>query len=168
MSKDLERLWAPWRHTYIESTIESSPDSANKCFLCEASAQNDDSRRFIIHRSSFSIALLNLYPYNNGHLLIAPNRHIATLADLDPDESADLFNLVRKTTIWLNKVYTPDGFNIGMNLGRSAGAGLPSHIHFHVVPRWNGDTNFMPVLGSVKVLSESLEDTWKKLREVLD
>jgi ATP adenylyltransferase len=133
--------------------------------LCEAISANDDDDRLIIFRGSHTFVILNKYPYSNGHLLIVPNRHVNTLNELDNIEHNTLFDLVRTTTLWLDQSYHPQGYNIGLNLGKAAGAGLPGHLHVHVVPRWEGDTNSMPVLAGVKVISESLNITYSKLKE---
>jgi ATP adenylyltransferase len=156
-----ERLWAPWRYEYIKSTVGTDIG----CFLCEAISANDDDDRLIIFRGSHTFVILNKYPYSNGHLLIVPNRHVNTLNELDNIEHNTLFDLVRTTTLWLDQSYLPQGYNIGLNLGKAAGAGLPGHLHVHVVPRWEGDTNSMPVLAGVKVISESLNVTYSKLKE---
>jgi ATP adenylyltransferase len=160
----LDRIWAPWRLEYIKSTQE--PDTG--CFLCEAAGIGVDRERLVVYYSDRVISVLNLYPYNNGHLLVAPTRHIGELKDLSRDESVELFETLRRATTWLEEAYQPHGFNVGMNLGRVAGAGLPGHLHIHIVPRWNGDMNFMPIVGETKVMSESLEAGWERLREVIE
>ncbi len=158
------RLWAPWRLEYIKEATGTKPD----CFLCEALGADEDRERLLLYRGEKSFVIMNRYPYNNGHLLIAPNRHVATLDELELDEMTQLFDLVRKATGWLTKAYSPQGFNIGINLGRVAGAGLPGHVHVHIVPRWDGDVNFMPVLGFTKVISEGLQSSWDQLRSVIE
>lgn len=163
MSDKPERMWAPWRLEYIRSAVKPEGD----CFLCEADSAGKDRERLVLHREADSFAMMNLYPYNNGHLLIAPHRHVGDLDDLSMEELSSLFVLVRKANGWLRKAYNPDGFNIGINIGRVAGAGLPGHLHVHIVPRWNGDVNFMPVLGFTKVVSEGLQSSWDTLREVI-
>ena len=161
MSNRPERLWAPWRYEYIESTVGSD----DECFLCEAYQVNKDEERLIIYRGAKAYVILNKYPYSNGHLLIAPNRHVESIAELENDELNGLFGLIKHTTEWLDRSYNPQGYNVGLNLGKVAGAGLPGHLHIHVVPRWEGDTNYMPILAGVKVISESLNATYSKLRE---
>lgn len=154
-------LWAPWRMAYI-----AGPAAAG-CFLCEAPAAGDDSTRLILHRSRRVFAVLNSYPYNSGHLMVAPLRHVPAPEDLDAEERLDLMDTLALVMRVLKAVFQPDGFNVGLNLGRAAGAGVEQHLHVHVVPRWIGDTNFMPVLADVKVLPEHLQTTYEKLREAL-
>jgi ATP adenylyltransferase len=147
---------------YVRSAAaDQDPDA---CFLCEALAGSDDRAALILAREAQAFAILNAFPYNPGHLLVAPNRHVGELEALSEDESAGASELVRRAVHALREVSSPDGFNIGMNLGRVAGAGIPGHLHWHVVPRWNGDTNFMPVVGETKVLPELLSETWERLR----
>jgi len=158
------RLWAPWRLEYIRDATEPKPN----CFLCEAFDADEDRERLLLYRGEKSFVIMNRYPYNNGHLLIAPNRHVANLDELELDELTQLFDLTRKATRWLTKAASPHGFNIGINLGRVAGAGLPGHVHVHIVPRWDGDVNFMPVIGFTKVISEGLQSSWDQLRAVIE
>ncbi|MBX5492290.1 MAG: HIT domain-containing protein [Chloroflexi bacterium] len=161
----MERLWTPWRLAFIEQA--SKVDShAVSCFLCDKPAEprQHDRRNLILYRGPHAYVLLNLYPYNPGHLMVAPYLHTGALPALDPPTVSELFALVQHAVGILEEAYRPDGFNVGMNLGRSAGAGVPDHLHVHVVPRWNGDTNFMPVLGETKVLPETLEQTYDRLR----
>jgi ATP adenylyltransferase len=155
----LDRLWAPWRLDYITTAAATPPNQlpASGCFLCNGIAAHDDRAHLIAHRTQHSVVVLNKYPYNNGHLLVAPLRHKAALADLTAEEAIDLHELQKVMLHHLDLVLRPDGCNIGLNLGRVAGAGLPGHLHWHIVPRWNGDTNFMPVLAQTKVISQSLE-----------
>jgi len=134
------------------------------CFLCRAVAAADDAANFLLERRERCFSILNRYPYNNGHLLIAPNPHKAELAALDDSELVDLMRLTRDSQQVLQSALAPDGFNIGINLGRCAGAGTPGHLHIHIVPRWNGDTNFMPVLANAKVIVQSLEALYRTLR----
>jgi len=162
----MDRLWAPWRLHYV--TTAAAAPKASVCFLCDGVAASDDRGNLIVHRGPHSAVFLNLYPYNNGHLLVAPLAHKSTLAELNPDELLDLQLVVRRCVAVLQDRLNPDGFNVGLNLGRSAGAGLPGHLHWHVVPRWNGDTNFMPVLGDAKVISQSLEALYELLAGQLD
>lgn len=127
----------------------------------------DDERHHIVVRGKRNFVILNRYPYNSGHCMVVPVRHVAALTDLTPGEYSEIFILIRKTVRALERVSNPDGFNIGMNLGRTAGAGIADHLHFHIVPRWNGDTNFMPVLTDTKVISEEMATTWRKLRKAI-
>jgi ATP adenylyltransferase len=141
--------------------------NAPGCFLCAGSVAPavDDARLFVLYRASQVFALLNLYPYNSGHVLVAPYAHLGDLAQLPDETGHALFDLTRRVVAVLQEEYHPDGFNVGLNLGRPAGAGLPVHLHVHVVPRWAGDTNFMPVVGETKVLPETLDQTWARLRK---
>ena len=157
MSMDV--LWAPWRMQYI-----SRVDKNGGCFLCTAAAPGDDRERYVLWRSETCFAVLNRWPYNNGHLLIAPNAHKADLTDLTDAELADQMAMLKRCERNLRRAVSPDGFNVGLNLGRVAGAGLRDHLHWHVVPRWNGDTNFMPVTASSKIIPQSLEALWELLR----
>lgn len=164
MSDGIDRIWAPWRLDYIKSSVGDKPG----CFLCEALQAHQDEERLLLCRETDSFVIMNLYPYINGHLLVAPNRHVDDLDDLCLDEITSLFDLVRRAKGWLSDAYSPHGFNIGINIGRVAGAGLPGHVHVHIVPRWEGDTNFLPVLSSVKVISEGLRSSWEQLKRAVD
>lgn len=161
----MKRLHSPWRSEYIQTF--STPRSGKRCVLCSAFRAADDERHHIVVRGKNSFVILNRYPYNSGHCMVVPVRHVAALADLAPREYSEIFLLIRKTVKGLERVSHPDGFNIGMNLGRTAGAGIADHLHFHIVPRWNGDTNFMPVLTDTKVISEEMAATWRKLRKAI-
>jgi ATP adenylyltransferase len=151
-------LWAPWRMGYILSN-----DKDNGCVFCPGKDRGRDGERLILWAGPYTVVLMNRFPYNNGHLLVAPVKHVSELEQLNNKESADLLGMVRKSIEVLKKVMNPEGFNVGLNLGRVAGAGMEEHLHFHVVPRWNGDTNFMTVLGDVRVIPEHLKETYKKL-----
>jgi ATP adenylyltransferase len=151
----MEQLWAPWRAQYIrESTEAAQPDSG--CFLCRGLAGQDDRQNLLAWRRPHSAVFLNRYPYSNGHLLVAPLVHYGTLAELEGAALLEPVETVRLAVRILDRMLRPSGYNIGVNLGKAAGAGLPGHLHWHVVPRWDGDTNFMPVLGETKVIVESL------------
>ena len=159
-------LWAPWRIRYILD--HSSKSSKEKeCFLCKAVNENKDEENLIVFRSKYSFVIMNKYPYNNGHLMVAPYRHVPSLEDLNDEELLDIMKLIKYMLLILRKALNPDGFNIGANLGKCAGAGLEDHVHIHIVPRWIGDTNFMPIVANTKVLPELLSDTYRKLREVI-
>jgi ATP adenylyltransferase len=153
----MERLWAPWRIDYI---LNEKPSD---CIFCVSSDQEQDRERLILHRTGLSFVMLNRYPYNNGHVMIAPFRHTADLNELSIAEMLDLFATLRLCRNVLEKSAAPQGFNIGINLGKAAGAGVDDHIHIHIVPRWNGDTNFMSVIGDVRVMPENLLNTYEKL-----
>ncbi len=153
-------LWNPWRYEYIRKTLKPS----NECIFCKLQNMSDD-EAYIIYRGKYSYVVLNAYPYNSGHLLIVPYRHVASIEDLNDNELLEMMKLVNKSIKALRKAFTPDGFNIGINLGRAAGAGVAGHVHIHVVPRWVGDSNFMAVIASTKTLPISLAETYKILRE---
>ena len=158
----MERLWAPWRLAYVTSASGGIPD----CIFCNTSEPGRGD--LIIARGRVSFVVLNLYPYNNGHLMVVPDRHVASLASMTSEEQVDLMRLTRHAEIALNEAYTPQGLNIGINLGKPAGAGVVDHLHVHLVPRWNGDTNFMTVVGNVRVLPEDLSETAKRLRPIFE
>jgi ATP adenylyltransferase len=144
--------------------IEDARDEDDTCIFCELPNEDRDDTNFILARERHAFALLNAFPYNPGHLMVAQYRHVGDLEELAPDEIVDSGTLLQRSVRALREVMDPQGFNLGMNLGRVAGAGVPGHLHWHVVPRWNGDTNFMPVVGATRVLPESLDDTYGKLK----
>ena len=156
----MERLWAPWRMQYIGG--EQKPG----CLFDRVIANPDDEdAQLVVWRPPGAIVLLNKFPYNPGHAMVAPHAHKASIEDLDDVESADVMRALRRTITVLRQAMNPDGFNVGVNIGRAAGAGIPDHVHFHVVPRWTGDTNFMAVIDNVKIINEALEQTAAKLRQ---
>lgn len=159
----MEKLWSPWRSQYIESF--QKPQNSNNCIFCEALINPKDENSLVVDLGEYTFTVLNLYPYNNGHLMVVPNRHISEFSLLNKDESSEVMTKLQLSQKALQIVSKPDGFNIGANIGKVSGAGIADHIHFHIVPRWNGDTNFMPVLGDVKVLSQDLLTTKNKLIE---
>jgi ATP adenylyltransferase len=161
----MEQLWAPWRLAYVASAKPPGPE--DPCFICQGLQQHDDRRNLIVLRRPHTVVVLNRFPYNNGHLLIAPNAHKGELHDLSPDELLEGMQVMQRMVQVLRDLMRPEGFNIGLNLGRVAGAGLPGHVHWHVVPRWNGDTNFMPVIGDTKVIVQSLDALFDLLVERL-
>ena len=161
----MDRLYAPWRMAYIDQPDKDHPADGSGCIFCDKARQQDDDKNLIVHRGQSALVLLNLFPYNNGHLMVAPYQHTAQLSELDEPVLLELMTLTRQAQAALEKAFHPHGYNLGMNLGTVAGAGIADHLHLHVVPRWNGDTNFMPVLADVKVLPDSLENSAKKLRE---
>jgi len=154
----MERIWAPWRIEYIEMEKPAG------CILCDKPGQNRDAENYILYRGSKNFVIMNSYPYNPGHLMVAPYRHVASLDELTDDELGEHFEVVRRSVGILREVFSPQGFNIGMNLGKVAGAGIDEHIHTHIVPRWQGDTNFMPVISGVRVVPEALAETYRKLK----
>jgi ATP adenylyltransferase len=157
----MERIWAPWRSVYI------GKERGTDCIFCDKLQSDKDAENYLIFRGQEVFTLLNLYPYNNGHLMVAPKRHIGDFTGLTDSELLEIGKVTRQMVKLLRQAFKPAGFNIGVNLGEIAGAGVPGHIHVHIVPRWGGDTNFMPVLGDVRVISEGLELTYQKLKEAL-
>jgi ATP adenylyltransferase len=162
----LNRIWAPWRARYVQSA-SSSLEPLTECFLCRGLTSDQDRENLVVERRLHSLVVLNRFPYNNGHLLVAPCVHRGTLAELEGPELLEPIETVRRMTAILDRMLQPGGYNIGLNQGRAAGAGLPGHLHWHIVPRWDGDTNFMPVLGHSKVIIESLHEFYDRLREEL-
>ncbi len=157
----MDQLWAPWRLAYVAAP--KTQVSHDDCFLCRGLAEDNDRANLIAWRTALSAVVLNRFPYNNGHLLVAPRAHKARLDDLSADELLDVMETVRDAVRLLDGLMSPEGYNIGLNLGAAAGAGLPGHLHWHIVPRWNGDTNFMPILAGVKVIVQSLEALYDML-----
>ena len=154
----MDKLWAPWRINYVSGVKKSKG-----CIFCLA--KRSLKRDYVIFKTRFSIVMLNIYPYNNGHILIAPLRHIRDISQMQEAEILDLFKCLNKTKSLLQKVLKPQGYNVGLNLTRVAGAGIAGHLHLHIVPRWVGDTNFMPVLFGAKIISQSLDQLAKKLKD---
>jgi ATP adenylyltransferase len=154
----VERLWAPWRLEYVQNA-----DKQDGCFFCAAAAADDDAGHLVVHRGERAFVLLNKFPYASGHLLVAPYRHGVNFGDLDEAEALEIHRLGTQGLDALTSTYGPEGFNLGWNIGRIAGAGIPDHGHLHVVPRWAGDTNFMPVLADVRVIPEHLLTTRERL-----
>jgi ATP adenylyltransferase len=172
-----EQLWAPWRLGYIlgEKGIvdpcdpaELLPSADPTCFLCQAMPAGDDRQRMVIDRGEHAVTLLNRFPYNNGHLLIAPRRHIARLDELGEQVERELSQTLARMVGLLETAMKPQGFNVGLNLGRAAGAGVPGHLHWHIVPRWVGDTNFMPSVAGVHTIPQALEALWELLTAELE
>ena len=151
----MDALWAPWRLSYVTSARRPSP--GDPCFICQGLAESDDRRNLFVLRTQRTVVVLNRFPYNNGHLLVAPVAHKGQLHELDTDEMLEMMESIRRMIRILDGLMHPAGYNIGLNLGEAAGAGLPGHLHWHVVPRWHGDTNFMPVLADSKVIVQSLD-----------
>jgi ATP adenylyltransferase len=164
----LERFSAAWREDYVNSAFAGEFDEGpNQCVFCRLGTEEVDESTGVLLRSTFSFVVLNAFPYGSGHLLVVPYRHIAMLEELSEEEYDDYFRTLRRTVAALNKTYTPEGMNVGMNLGSAAGARIPRHLHAHALPRWNGDTNFMTTIGETRVLPESLRSTWRKVHENL-
>ena len=158
----MERLWSPWRHAYV---TRSGSDTG--CVFCDA-LLSDEGRALVVGEGRTCYVILNLYPYNSGHLMVVTRRHVGTLAALETDEVCEMAAWVRRAEMALNEAYEPQGINVGMNLGRPAGAGVLDHLHIHLVPRWTGDTNFMSVVGNVRVLPEELPRTAERLRPIFE
>jgi ATP adenylyltransferase len=163
----LEHLWAGWRGTYV-SNVATAPEpdpSSSECLFERILAPGSDEVHFVVWRGDRSAVVLNAYPYTSGHLMVAPLRHVGELEDLEAAEAAELWSTVTLAVRALKGAYEPGGVNVGLNLGRPAGAGVPGHLHVHVLPRWNGDTNFMTTVAGVRILPETLADSWGKLRD---
>ena len=154
----MEHIWAPWRIEYVLREKEKG------CIFCDKPKEDKDSDNLILYRGESNFVIMNNYPYNPGHLMVAPYRHIADLQGLSAEELYEHFDIVRRSATALREALNPDGFNIGINMGRVAGAGIEGHIHTHIVPRWQGDTNFMPVIAEIKVIAEALAATYAKLK----
>ena len=156
----MRNLWAPWRFKYI-----TAPKKEKGCLFCRILQEKSDETNLVLARKERCVIMLNLFPYNNGHLMIAPNAHVGTLEALQKADRDELFETVSNACANIKNEMNPDGFNIGLNIGAVAGAGIADHLHVHIVPRWSGDTNFMPVITDAKVISEAIEDTYQKLRK---
>ena len=159
----MDRLWAPWRMQYINAN-----QNQTGCIFCVKSQEDRDEENLVLHRGDSAFIILNLFPYNNGHLMVSPYRHVADLSLLSEEEQSDILKLTTLGCGLLKAAFSPHGFNIGINLGQTAGAGIADHLHVHIVPRWTGDTNFMPVTADTKVLPEALAQTYNALKAELD
>ncbi len=155
----MKRMWAPWRVEYIRM------EKTDGCILCQKPGQDKDAANYILYRGTGNFVIMNAYPYNPGHLMVAPYRHVASPEELTDEEIHEHFDIVSHGIKVLRQVFRPGGFNLGMNIGKVAGAGIDGHIHTHIVPRWQGDTNFMPVIADVRVVPEALAETYQKLRD---
>lgn len=161
----MDRLWSPWRYEYIASGDTNNPESRG-CVFCSIQADPEhDEGNFVLHRAAFSFVVLNIFPYISGHLLIIPNEHVGDLDAAAKQTTDELMDLAKRCQTALREAYRPAGFNLGMNLGKPAGAGILDHIHIHIMPRWTGDTNFMSTIADTRVISEDLATTYSKLRE---
>jgi ATP adenylyltransferase len=161
----MDRLWSPWRYDYIKSGSSGERHETPPCVFCALLAgEGDDESKFIVHRASHNFIVLNIYPYISGHLLIVPYEHIAELSTATKETTDEMMDLTKRCQAVLSEVYHPHGFNLGMNLGRSAGAGVADHFHMHIMPRWTGDANFMSTIGETRVIPEDLTTTYGKLR----
>ena len=155
----MEQIWAPWRIQYIQM------EKPRGCILCEKPGENSDAQNYILYRGSKNFVIMNSYPYNPGHLMVAPYRHVASLDELTNDERCEHFEIVSRCIRLLREVFSPQGFNIGINMGKVAGAGIDEHVHTHIVPRWQGDANFMPVISNMRVVPEAVAETYAKLKD---
>lgn len=164
----MEKLWSPWRSQYIDTFKEEPKENLPGSLFTRILNENDDRKNYLLYRGKNAFIIMNLYPYNSGHLMIVPYKEAKDLTELDDETRLEMFSLLDLGMQALTEVMKPHGFNIGANLGRVAGAGIEDHLHFHIVPRWNGDTNFMPVLNDVKVISEEMGRTYEKLSTVID
>jgi ATP adenylyltransferase len=160
-----ERIWAPWRLPYVK---DASKDKESECIFCAALEAGDDEANLIVHRGELCFVILNKFPYTNGHLMVAPYEHVATLQELAEPTVTELMSLAQRGMHALETGYSPHGYNVGFNQGRVAGAGVEHHIHMHVVPRWGGDTNFMPVLGDTRVMNQTLADSFQTVRKAFN
>jgi len=163
--RGFEKLWAPWRMQYIEGV---DTENEGGCIFCSKPQADNDRENYILHRAKNCYIIMNIYPYSNGHLMVVPYNHTTNLGELASETRLEIMDMIDIVVEAMKNSMRPDGFNIGMNLGRSAGAGIEDHLHMHIVPRWNGDTNFMPVIGCTKVICESLEDTYAKLKKAIE
>jgi ATP adenylyltransferase len=157
----MEHMWAPWRMQYIKQVIGKKEEV---CILCDHPARKDDEKNLILYHGKLNFVMMNRYPYNAGHIMVAPERHCGGLELLTGPERDEHFLIVSRCVAILRETFHCEGFNVGLNLGRVAGAGVDQHIHTHIVPRWNGDTNFMPILADTKVINEAIEETYKMLK----
>ncbi len=159
----MKNLWSPWRIKYIKGFKKGY-----ECIFCTKPSSKKDRQNFILKRGKHSFVIMNIFPYNPGHLMVAPYRHVPGLDELNIKEISEIMSFVKESIKILKKAYNPDGFNIGVNMGKTAGAGFEEHMHFHIVPRWSGDTNFMPIIDKTKVISEELKKTYNKLKKYYD
>lgn len=159
----MDYLWTPWRYQYISQTGDAGGD--NQCIFCAAASDSDDRARLIVHRGTACFVILNRYPYTSGHVMVVPFEHLPTLESLPESTAVEMMLLARRTETVLRAVYRPEGMNLGINIGKCAGAGIAGHVHLHVLPRWTGDSNFMTVTGETRVLPEDLETTWVRISD---
>ncbi len=155
----MDRIWSPWRSSYVQLKKKKG------CISCQAFKSKQDKKNYLIYRDKKSFVIMNIFPYNNGHLMVVPRRHIAEFSNLTDEESLSCLRLIRKSCKVLKRVLKPHAFNIGLNLGKDSGAGFARHLHFHIVPRWRGDTNCMPVISNTKIIPQSLDELYQKLKK---
>jgi len=159
----MDYLWTPWRYAYV-----SSPEKAGECVFCDAAKEADDAKARIVHRGKLCFIILNIFPYTSGHVMIVPYEHVDELQKLSPEAANEMMALSQRMETVLRELYRPDGINLGMNIGKAAGAGIAGHIHMHVLPRWVADANFVSVVGETRVLPETLDVTWRRMRGRLE
>jgi ATP adenylyltransferase len=164
----MKRMWSPWRSQYIQSFSQGAKPKGKESLFRSALRSRDDEKNLVVWRVAHCFVIMNRFPYNSGHVMIVPNRQVADVQDLNRAELTEIMQTAQKAMKALDTLMHPQGYNFGANFGRAAGAGIDEHIHFHIVPRWNGDTNFMPVLSDTKLISEDIHVTWDKLRKLLD
>ena len=164
MERPFDVLWTPWRMEYVKGVVKGE---ARGCLFCKVQGMEDE-EALIVYRGQYNFVMLNAFPYNTGHIMIVPYRHVSSIEKLNDNELLEAMRITKKVMRALRKLYSPDGFNLGWNVGRAAGAGIPDHVHLHLVPRWVGDANFMLTVGHTKVLPEALNETWRVLREELN
>ncbi|HVC33644.1 MAG TPA: HIT domain-containing protein [Chloroflexota bacterium] len=157
----MDRLWTPWRMAFVQG------EKPRACIFCTLPKQNRDRENYILHRGRHNFIILNAYPYTSGHLMVVPFAHVSTIEDLEPPVTAEMMELAKRALAALRRAERPEAFNVGVNIGKAAGAGIADHVHLHVVPRWTGDNNFMPVVGNARLLPETLASTYDKLRTEL-
>jgi ATP adenylyltransferase len=163
----MKQMWSPWRSQYIKSFAGAPKRTSRDSIFTRARKSRDDRKNLIVWRGKLCFVIMNRYPYNSGHLMIVPNRQTADFADLTAAETSEIMDVTQRAMRALGTLMKPQGYNFGANIGRCAGAGVDNHIHFHLVPRWSGDANFMPVLSDIKVISEDMTSTWENLRKIL-
>jgi ATP adenylyltransferase len=163
----MDYLWTPWRYAYITGAEQRDPAAASECLFCARQKSTDDEKALIVHRGKHSFIILNAYPYTSGHVMIVPNAHVDQLQKLSADAAAEVMHLGQRMESVLRELYQPDGLNVGMNIGKAAGAGIAEHIHMHVLPRWVADANFMSVIGETRMLPETLDVTWERISKAL-
>ena len=163
----MDYLWTPWRYAYITGADQPDPAAGNECLFCARQSDASDKKALIVYRGKHSFIILNAYPYTSGHVMIVPNAHVDELQKLTPDAAAEMMHLSQRMERVLRELYHPDGLNVGMNIGKAAGAGIAGHIHMHVLPRWVADANFMSVIGETRMLPETLDVTWERISKAV-
>jgi ATP adenylyltransferase len=163
----MDYLWTPWRYAYITGADQPNQPAANECLFCARLSDADDKKALIVHRAKQSFIILNAYPYTSGHVMIVPNAHVDELQKLNAEAAAEIMHLSQRMERVLRELYHPDGLNMGMNIGKAAGAGIAGHIHMHVLPRWVADANFMSVIGETRMLPETLDVTWERISKAV-